>query len=107
MNNDQISLAVFGVIFGLASLDGLRQTRELWRIHRRTTEPRNLITGAFVTIAAVITAFAILLGLLTLRRLLGFEQFAGSGFIVLAGVVAILLIPRFERWTIERIRRRV
>lgn len=105
MSDEQVGYVVGLVIFGAAFLDGIRNTRELRRTHEDEQPPRNRITFAFYAVAAVITAFAGIIGGLTLRALLGFERLPFAPFLVLGLVIAVLFIPRYLRMTVDRIRR--
>lgn len=90
MNDVILSVLVFGIPAAL----GVRSTWHLWRIVLFDGESRSqpLLIG-LALIATAITAAAIWFGILTARRLLGFEQlpFAAPVSLVIAGLV--LLIP--------------
>jgi len=90
MSDAVLSVLVFGVPAAL----GVRSTWHLWRIVLFDGESRSqgLLIG-LALIATAITAAALWFGILTARRLLGFDQlpFAAPVSLVIAGLV--LLIP--------------
>lgn len=101
MTGDHLIVALFLGFFGL----GVRATWRLRGIHRGETPPRNRITFAFYVVALVITAAAGFYGFLGVRRVLGFEPIPGAAVVSIAIASAVLLIPVFLEWTVERIRR--
>jgi hypothetical protein len=100
MTSDQVGLVILGCCFAL----GIRSTLRLRAIHRHETPPRNLITGAFYATSLLITLAAGYFGLLSARRVLGFDPIAGSMFLSLLVASAVLLIPVGLDYTVTRIR---
>lgn len=99
MTADQLIVALFGVFFLL----GLRSTLKLRRIHCAEEPPRNRITHAFYYVALVITAAAGFYGFLGVRRVLGFDPIPGVTVVSVVVASAVLLIPVFLEWTVNRI----
>jgi hypothetical protein len=100
---EHLAVAVLASTFVL----GVRSTWRLWRLHRGEDQsPRNLITGAFVTVAFVVTLAAGYYGFLSARRVLGFEPLPGAALVSVLVAAVVLLIPSFLDWTVGRIRSR-
>ncbi len=97
----------FLAAFGL----GIRSTWRLWRRYRTVTplllDPRErLVLGAFVIVSVLITTAAGYFGLLTVRRIIGFEPLEFTPIISLFVVIVVLLIPVYLDQLVQRVARR-
>lgn len=101
MTETVLAVGIFAAAFAI----GVYSSWGLWLIHRDETPPRNLITRAFVVVAILVTLAAGYYGLLSARRLLGYEPIPGSAIASILLASAILLIPAFLRLTVAAIRR--
>lgn len=92
------------LVFAAVSIVGIRSTWRLWRIWRFDQRSRqSLILAAFAIVSLLITIGALWFGILTVRRLLGFESLPElqlGSFII---VVIILLIPAGLERVVARI----
>jgi protein-S-isoprenylcysteine O-methyltransferase Ste14 len=96
---------LFALIFLAAAALAVRSTWRLWRRHRASTPPRNRITRAFVVVAFIVTVFAGLIGLLSVRGAFGFTPLDFARPLALLALAAVLLIPWYLDRTAERIER--
>lgn len=91
---------IFAVLlFAIAAFAGARATFRVIRRYRavsRVVQPLyRLILFAFVVVCVVITSTAFLLGLLSTRRLLGFESLDWAAPFTWAASIAVLFLPTF------------
>ena len=98
---DHVAVGLFVVFF----VAGVASTRDLLVIHRAATPPRNRITGAFATVALLVTAAAGWFGFLSARRVLGFDPIPGASIASIIVASAVLTIPVGLRITVQGIRR--
>jgi len=101
MSSDMLAVLVLVFTFGL----GIRSTWRLRRIHHSEKPPRNRITAAFYRTALTITLAAGFFGLLSARRVLGFETIPGISIVSLLISSVVLLIPLFLDLSVQNIRK--
>jgi len=94
---------VVGIFVGAFAL-GVRSTWHLRAIHHAETPPRNLITRAFYLVSLLVTIAAGFYGFLGARRVLGFDPIPGAAIPSIVIASAVVLIPVFLDWTVQRIR---
>lgn len=94
-------IAGVAVLFGVTAVLGIRSTWRLWRTLRLTSKSRrDPILRFLFGVAALVTFTALVLGVLTTRRLLGLEPFALGPLISLVLSSLILLIPTGIEWLV-------
>ena len=102
--NSSSDLIITGLI--LMSIPfAVRATWRLWRLYRADTN-RSLLLFALAFSAALVTITGIWVGLLTVRRLLGFEPLEWSPPVTGLLAVIIFWIPVLFDWVVNQIGRR-
>lgn len=99
------AIVVTGAVV-VAFARGLRATSRLVRRWRATSaEGRSMILWAFVVVAASVTVAAGWVGLLSVRRILGFAPLDWSAGITTVLAIALFFIPEFLDHVVDRIER--
>jgi len=100
---------VYAALFGIVAILGLRGS---WRLAARYASVRSQlddretwILRAIVIVSWVITLAALYYGLLAVRRLLGFESLPELVPVSVIVAIAVLLIPAFLDYIVERVAR--
>lgn len=90
----------FAILLGLAAVLGIRGSWRLFRRYRaasrgedQLTPSERLLLGSIVGVAWFLTVVAIYLGVLSIRRLLGYEPLTFTAPITAIVAMLILLIP--------------
>jgi uncharacterized membrane protein len=93
-------------VFALAAVLGVRSTFRLLRIVRPADHDRRTILNLLTLIAGTITLAALYFGVMSVRRLLGFEAFPWAPTVSVLLSATVLLIPVGIDLVVERIQAR-
>lgn len=94
--------AVIG--FLIAAVLGIRATVRLWQTYV-DAGGRHVILLAFAVIATLITIVATMVGLISLRRILGYDPLPWTPPLLIIGAGVIFLIPAGLEWLVAYIAR--
>lgn len=105
-------VAFYVILFVISGALGYRGSIRLTRRYRAAirgddgfTELERMLFGALVATSWIVTAAATYLGILSIRRLLGFESLVFLAPVSIAISMAVLLIPAGLDYVVEHIAR--